>query len=125
MGTNNCIQIGSFPRFIDTQYEFMVDGKVEKQDGFRGDYWLSTNGDKVPVGRKVRFQLNQDTTGAPLCKWKVKNSDQSEQPRGEINDHRTRNHPESSAYKGTHYVECYAIKDGACVARHKRNVIIH
>jgi hypothetical protein len=113
------------PTFIDDQYEFIVDGKVEKKDGFRGGYWLSENQDKAPTGLKIYFQLKKDNTGAPLCKWKVKNHDNCEQPRGEINDHRTRNHPESTAYKGNHYVECYAIKDGVCVARHKRNVIIN
>ncbi|MBI2550851.1 hypothetical protein HYV73_00710 [Candidatus Uhrbacteria bacterium] len=115
----------SIPTFIEDQYDFVVDGKVEKKDGFRGGYWLSENQDKAPTGLKIYFQLRKDNTGAPLCKWKVKNHDNCEQPRGELNDHRTRNHPESTAYKGEHYVECYAIKNGACVARHKRSVIIH
>lgn len=115
----------NIPTLTDSQFELQVDGRVDKKDGFRGGYLLSTNQDRVPVDRKITFHLTKNTTGAVLYKWKVKNDDQSEQPRGEITDHKTRNHPEKSSYRGTHYVECYAITDGVCIAKHKRNVKIY
>jgi hypothetical protein len=55
-------------------------------------------------------------------KWKVRNDNNSAQKRGEITDHQTLNNPEKVAYKGDHYVECYAIRNGECVAVAKQNV---
>ena len=57
--------------------------------------------------------------------WKVKNDDKCIQPRGEITDHHTMNTPEQTKYKGNHYVECYAIRNGVCVAISRQNVILH
>ena len=59
-----------------------------------------------------------------LYKWKVKNDDACIQPRGEISDHKTLRHPEYTQYKGKHFVECYAIRNGICIATARQNVII-
>ncbi len=112
------------PTFIDNTLSFMVDGYVRKKDGFRSGYWLSNNGDKVFRDLKIDFSLKTDNSNADLTKWKVRNSDGSSDPRGEITDNHTRYTPETSSFIGTHYVESYAIKNNTCVARHKRNVII-
>ncbi|NIT99702.1 MAG: hypothetical protein GWN01_01780 [Nitrosopumilaceae archaeon] len=76
------------------------------------------------MDRKIEFRISTDDTGADLYKWKVKNDDSSEEPRGEISDHHTKNDPESSKYRGNHYVECYAIRDGVCIAKARQNVVI-
>lgn len=114
----------SIPTFIDDSIDFMVDGYVRKKDGFRSGYWLSENGDEVFREMKIQFKLTRDDSDANLHKWKVRNSDDSGQPRGEITDNKTKNNPESTQFIGKHYVECNAIKNNVCIARHRRNVII-
>jgi hypothetical protein len=83
---------------------------------------LSTQG-IIDSGRYLKFKRINRIDGC-MYKWKVKNDDRSDQPRGEITDDRTKNVPESTKYKGRHYTECYAIKDGVCVARAKQNVVL-
>ena len=112
------------PTLIEDTIEFMIDGFVKKVDGFRSGYWLSQHGDEVFRELKIQFKLIRDNSNADLRKWKVRNSDDSGQPRGEITDNKTKNNPESTKFIGKHYVECNAIKNNVCVARHRRNVII-
>jgi hypothetical protein len=79
----------------------------------------------INVDRKIEFSAKFSAPySSDLLKWKVKNDNSSPAPRGEITDHRTRRHPEETKYKGSHFVECYAIKDGRCVARAKQNVVL-
>ncbi|MEK9174940.1 MAG: hypothetical protein AAB725_03140, partial [Patescibacteria group bacterium] len=78
----------------------------------------------IEVDRKIEFRIVGNQPDADLFKWKVKNDNNSEQPRGEITDHRTLRDPEHSLYNGNHYTECYAIKDGVCVARARQNVVL-
>lgn len=77
----------------------------------------------IDSGRYLKFKRMNRIDGCTY-KWKVKNDDSSDQPRGEITDNQTRNVPESTKYKGRHYTECYAIKDGVCVARAKQPVVL-
>ena len=62
--------------------------------------------------------------------WKVQNDKTSKDVlnndsiRGEITDNQTKNNPESTEFKGNHFVECYAILNNTCVAKAKINVII-
>lgn len=83
---------------------------------------LSTQG-VIDSGRYLKFRRINRIDGCTY-KWKVKNDDSSDQPRGEITDGQTMNVPESTKYKGRHYAECYAIKDGVCVARAKQAVVL-
>lgn len=55
-------------------------------------------------------------------KWKVKNDNRCQEPRGEITDHSTKNPIETVSYIGDHYVECFAIRNGVCVASAMQNV---
>jgi hypothetical protein len=77
----------------------------------------------IDSGRYLKFKRMNRIDGCTY-KWKVKNDDSSAQPRGEITDDQTMNVPESTKYKGRHYAECYAIKDGACIARAKQAVVL-
>lgn len=70
-----------------------------------------------PIGNKLYFKIVQGFDDAMTYFWKVKNSDllSSEKRRGEITKHQTKNHPESTAWPGDHYVECYAVnEEGVC-----------
>lgn len=78
----------------------------------------------IQVDREIHFGLGQDAPDADVYKWKVKNDDASAQPRGEITDHGTLRDPEQTKYNGSHYVECFAIRDGICIGRSRQNVVL-
>lgn len=70
-----------------------------------------------PIGNKLYFKIVQGFEDTKTYFWKVKNSDllALDQRRGEITRDRTKNHPESTAWPGAHFVECYAVNsDGIC-----------
>jgi hypothetical protein len=77
----------------------------------------------IAVDRRIRFSVTHGVA-SDYYKWKVKNDDSSPQPRGEISDHSTASDPEHTQYKGSHFVECFAVRDGTCIARAKQNVVL-
>ncbi len=105
-----------------TEKKFKITGKVLKRNGFR-DGVLDSLG-FVRIDRKIEFRLGNDAPEADLYKWKVKNDDNCGQPRGEITDHKTLRDPEETKFKGEHFVECFAIKDGVCIGRSRQNVVL-
>lgn len=116
---------GKIPTFIDKDLKFRVDGFVKPLSGFTSG-WLSetphlqrglTRG--VTRQRHIEFRIRKNETLANEFRWKVRNSDNSMQPRGEITLHRTKSDPESTEYPGDHYVECYAIQNNVCIAKSK------
>ncbi|HPM08742.1 MAG TPA: hypothetical protein PKX30_02920 [Candidatus Pacearchaeota archaeon] len=104
---------------------FKIDGFVKPLAGFSSG-WL-TQTPQLQKGltrgkgntRYIKFSIRSDNTSAEEYRWKVRNSDECEEPRGEITLNQTKNDLERTAYVGDHYVECYAIKNGVCVARSK------
>ncbi len=104
-----------------TEREFNIVGNVLPRDGSFRAYILDKLG-RISVDRRIEFRNGRDAPPADIFKWKVKNDNSSSQPRGEITDHQTQRDPEHSKFKGLHFVECYAIKDGVCFARSRQNV---
>ena len=111
----------SIPVLTDNSYSFTIDGFVQSKQGYR-DGWLSKILEKIAFGRKIKFQITSTRPNVDLFKWKVRNDRKSEQPRGEITNNQTLNNPESTAFHGNHYVECYAILNNVCVAKARRDV---
>ena len=108
---------------ILTEETLTICGKVlPRKGGFR-ETLLNAIG-LIDVDRRIEFHVTGNPPAADLFKWKVKNDDTSEQPRGEITDHHTRNIPEHTQYNGQHYVECYAIRNRVCVGRARQNVVL-
>jgi len=107
------------PVLLDDDEILKIEGFALVRDGFRSTV-LDEEG-LIQVDRKIRFSIAK-TTGADIYKWKVKNDNSSPEPRGEITNHKTQNDPESTKYNGDHFVECYAIKDGVCVAKARQKV---
>ena len=116
--------------FIENELSFKIDGFVEPMTSYSSG-WLSqtpqlqkglTRGlDKV---RKIKFSIRSNNTNATDFRWKVKNDNNCAQPRGEITPNQTKNNPESTEYAGDHYVECYAINNTNCIAKHRIQVKI-
>ena len=95
------------------------------QNGFRENtlgYMLMK---KIPLlaNKKLLFRVVEyDVPGDFTLKWKVLNrgveAQNRDQIRGQIvTDEGYRRRNESTTFRGEHFVECYAIKDGIVVAR--------
>ncbi len=109
------------PTLLDDNYSFGISGEVQEREGGFRKFILDKIG-FIPIDRKIKFRIRGNPPNVDLFKWKVKNDNSSKEPRGEITDHHTRNDPEDSRYMGNHYVECYAILHGTCVAKARQNV---
>lgn len=108
------------PVFLEKEQLLKIKARVLPREGGFREKNLDALG-VIEVDRKIEFRVSGSHV-PDLYKWKVKNDDRSPEPRGEITDHYTRNDPESTKYKGEHFVECYAIKKGICTARARQNV---
>lgn len=109
---------------ILTEATFLVIGRVIRKGHRLGHDFLTPDGRTEPE-RSIYFSKGAEAPeNADVFKWKVKNDDSSPQPRGEITDDQTTNHPERTAFKGHHYVECFAIRDGVCIARGRQDVVL-
>lgn len=124
-------------RFIDRDFGFPVEpryrlrivGRVESKAGFRA-YDLPMKGNRVLKQRSLRFRVAECTVPSPYkIYWKVRNTGAEAaevgQLRGEIReDSGLREHSESTKYRGSHYVECYVVKDGRVVASDRQPVFV-
>lgn len=106
-----------------TEGDFSIVAEAQERDGGFRRFILDAIG-LIQINREIRFRLGQDAPEADLYKWKVKNDDNSPQPRGEITDHHTLSDPEHTKYDGSHCVECFAIRNGTCIGRSKQNVVL-
>lgn len=116
-----------FPVEINPQYALELDCEVE-QNG-----WRKTLLSRISYLKKEKsldfFIKNHNIPHPFSVKWKVRNYGEEafklNQLRGEIlpDDGRFRK-KETTRYRGEHLVECYAIKDGKCVACGKIKVPI-
>jgi hypothetical protein len=115
----------NIPILIDDSLHLNVDGFVEKYDGFRRFRAnLKIANGIVDNKNSIEFRIVENTTDADIMKWKIKNDNTSSQPRGEIIDDNKYQKVETTAYIGSHYVDCFAIKNNICVARDRVNVIV-
>lgn len=132
----NLLDVGFYKRFSDAEqflfdlnipcltnddYSFKICGEVQVRDGGFREYILDKIG-LINIDRKIKFRICNAQPDVDLFKWKVKNDDYSDEPRGEITDNVTKNDPESTKFKGEHYVECFAILNNICVSRARQNI---
>jgi hypothetical protein len=122
-------------RFIDRDFGFAlaqahrlrIVGRVEATGVYRA-YDLPTRGNRVDKMRSLRFRVVECTVPAPYkIFWKIKNTGVEAtlagQPRGEIvEDDGSGQRVESTKFRGSHYVECYVVKDSRVVARDRQPV---
>lgn len=111
------------------RYQVRIQGRVMRKHGFR-DYVLSGSGSKVQIGRQLEFSIARCTVPAPYdVLWKVKNNGEESRRRDCIRGQIERRGGsqsimEPTAFAGPHYVECYIIKGGVCVAKDRQDVTI-
>lgn len=113
---------------LDPRYEVRIGATVLGVPGFRV-FDLNKHG-AVTKNRKIKFAVARCTVPAPYdVYWKVRNTGTEATDdkglRGEITkDRGSRSKEESTKYRGKHYVECYIVKNGVCVAKDHQVVVI-
>jgi hypothetical protein len=115
---------------VDVKYEIMLDCKVT-QNGWR-DQFLShilENNEMLRINKKLDFYITYTDVPSPYdIYWKVKNegdiAKQKNMIRGQINKTNNMHRTEETSFKGSHYVECYLVKNGVCVAKGRIRVPI-
>lgn len=116
---------------IDCKYTLQIDAEVE-QDGFRKGVLSDYIRKHFPLLKKKKlvFYIKQTNVPEPFnVKWKVRNfgveAEIKGDLRGEISADKGFNKKEEhTKYEGEHFVECYIIKEGICIARGKIDVPI-
>ncbi len=102
------------------------------QSGFRSSRLSELLRRRWPLkqGKKLRFFVTHCSAPAPFSiQWKVRNigpeAERRDKIRGEIMSDKGRSERvENTQFFGPHYVECYVIKDGICIARDRIDVPI-
>ncbi len=110
------------------QHSIRINAKVI-QNGWQP---FTLRGSSKPLRKQRKLEFRVDNCDAPQpysLKWKVKNTGQeaieSNDLRGEITDDLGwYTKKENTKYAGAHYVECYVIKNGICVAKDRLDVPI-
>lgn len=108
--------------FLPTSYNFKLGAKISSlQNGsFKEEY--KSNGRSLPKNMWLKFYIKNSNIPEPyLLKWRVVNTGKEAREanglRGSIEEDKGfKTKKERTLYKGTHYVDCYAIKNGSCVA---------
>lgn len=112
---------------VDIKYNISINCKVT-QNGFRPMLLNKILGDKMFLAIKKNLEFYIETTDSEIIKeapydiyWKVKNEGQEaikrDCIRGQIKKTNTNSINETSDFIGEHYVECYIIKNGVCIAK--------
>lgn len=113
-----------FPVKIDRNITLSIVPKV-KRSGWRdfvpfGDY-LQRGIDRLPKAASLVFKAQSSLGGTANYRWKIRNLSEEAYRAGDlrgaiVKGHGRQTREEGTRYFGTHYIECYAIKDGVCVA---------
>lgn len=114
---------------VDIRYDLQIDGIVS-QNGFREYNILDHISAIYPIShnRKIKFFIKSTNCPEPYSiYWKVRNvgfvAEEKNMIRGQIIKGE-KNHIEPTSFYGPHFVECYLVKNGVCVARNKIEVPI-
>lgn len=127
----------NFPIAIDPKAKLRVIGRCvgynngggsTRKHGFR-QFDLATSG-RVPKDRSLRFDAKTNVAPPYTIYWKVRNGGQEAadmgQLRGEITkDDGNNRKTETTSYTGSHYVECYVVKNGVVVATDRQSVVVN
>lgn len=113
------------PVLTDENIVFTIDGFIKKAQGY-SEYKqrLSKTGGQVEKNNSIRFFVDEGHNLFYNYAWKIKNDDQCQEPRGDLHLNSIASRNESTAYYGNHYSECFAIRNGVCIARDKADVKI-
>lgn len=122
---------------LDRRVKLKVTGRVT---GFRTSssrtltrgvrtYSLPARGNRVSKNRSLRFEAKTNARQPYTLYWKVRNGGEEAQAAGEMRGEITEGNrqgwkDETTLYRGSHYVECYVVKNGTVIAKDKQRVIV-
>jgi len=113
---------------VDITNSLRIDCSVS-QDGYRSQL-LSKLLETLKIHKKLRFFIDStDVEGNFDVIWKVKNEGAIAKARNNfrgqlLDDTGSHSRVENSNFAGPHFVECYVIKNGICIARDRIDVPI-
>ena len=116
-------------RAVQPSYRFRIEGHVTRKASM-GAYMLKDRGNRVFRNRNIRFQVAECNVPEPFqIYWKVRNRGpealDNDAIRGQIvRGDRIWRYEEPTSFVGPHYVDCYIVKGGVCVAHDRQEVII-
>lgn len=107
---------------IEARHLITLNAEI-KTDGFRWERFQS--GTQLPKNRKLRFTAHGDVPKGSKYYWQVVNTGSEAtargQLRGDIFEVRLEKgramQEEGTSYTGTHWIECFVVKDGVCIGR--------
>lgn len=117
---------------VDIKYSLSIDCKVT-QNGFTPKLlsFILKNSMFLQPKKNLEFfitDIDSQIKGKYDIYWKVKNEGQVAKNRncirGQIKKQNTTNIHESTSFKGEHYVECYIVQNGICIAMDRIDVPI-
>lgn len=115
---------------VDIRYECILECRVT-QDGWRDQLlsYILNNNEVLRINKRLDFYISYtDVPEQYDIYWKVKNEGdiaiQKDMIRGQINKTNNMHNKEKTNFKGAHYVECYIVKNGVCVAKGRIEVPI-
>lgn len=117
---------------VDIKYYLTIDCKVT-QNGFTPKLlsYILNNSMYLQPKKSLEFfivNIDEEIIGKYDVYWKVKNEGQVAKDRncirGQVKKYNTMKLYEATDFKGEHYVECYIVQDGICVARDRIDVPI-
>lgn len=109
---------------VDLRYDLHLDCLVT-QNGFR-PFWLRKFLSSRPrkflqIRKRLEFSFQTDCPKPYQIWWKVRNvgpeAERRNMIRGQILQTNEERHYEHTDFDGRHYVECYIVRDGVCVAK--------
>ncbi|MDD3729278.1 MAG: nucleotidyltransferase [Candidatus Pacebacteria bacterium] len=111
------------PYAENLQYDIKITSKLFNPTlgKYKENYY--SNSRKLPKGWKLRFYV--DTSSIPDPKkvfWQVVNTGQEAERAGDLrgevlDDQGSNRRDEHTKYKGTHYVNCFVVKNNSCIAK--------
>lgn len=119
----------NFPERRDPMSTFRIVGRMSPTKGGRGRFRpLARNGNLVPIGRALEFQITDCTVDGPYdVYWKVRNAGTEAASRKAFRGEILRRGElirETSDFPGAHWVQAWIVKDGVAVATATQDVII-
>lgn len=117
---------------VDIRFWLKLDCEIGDNYTYSGEtkslIKLLEEGRKIDIGRKLTFKTESTNCPAPYkIYWKVRNrgpeAKKRNMERGAIEEG-TPTRKEHSDFVGPHYVECYLVKNGTCVAKDRISVPI-
>ncbi|MCF8239804.1 MAG: nucleotidyltransferase [Melioribacteraceae bacterium] len=108
---------------IQQNYEVKITAKYIKDGGY---YWSELNGDVLPKRCSINFHAKTNAPDFDSVHWQVVNTGSEAERvgklRGSIFPAKTAGvgglkHTESTLYVGTHWIECFIVKNGVCIAK--------